>query len=129
MKTIAPEMLREAICAPGWNRAEAIEFLEVHPRTWSRWLCGLSPIPRAPYMLLRLVARGELPQGGEAWEGWRFVRGLLFSPENIGFTAGEIRALPIQYARIADLECQLRSSDPIPIERHFAPLKSISGRR
>lgn len=129
METITPAMLYEAVCAPGWNRVKAIELLEIHPRTWARWMNGLSPIPVAPYLLLRLVAHGELPQGGEAWEGWRFVRGLLVSPENIEFSAGEIRALPIQYARIADLECALRSSSPLLVERHFARLRSVPGLR
>lgn len=129
METITPAMLREAVCAPGWNKAKAIELLEIHPRTWVRWMRGLSPIPRAPYMLLRLLARGELPQGGETWEGWRFVRGFLVSPENIEFSAGEVRALPIQYARIAELERLVRSGESLIVERHFAPLRSVSGRR
>lgn len=85
MEPITPEMLYDAIREPGWTQARAIDVLRINPRTWNRWMRGLSPIPFPEYELLRLLAGGFVPAGGVAWEGWRFANGKLWSPHGWDF--------------------------------------------
>jgi transcriptional regulator with XRE-family HTH domain len=113
MGGITPEELYQVrYVRGGLSCARARALVGVSRRTWSRWERGEARIPTAAVNLLRLVAAGELPAGGPAWNGWRFYKGELVSPEGIGFEPGEIRALPLQYAYIAELECQLRNRPP-----------------
>ena len=42
------------------------------------------------------------------FEGWAINDGLLWTPENVGFSPGEIRAIQYRHALIAELQRQLR---------------------
>ncbi len=76
----------------------------VSRRTWARWRRGQARIPHAVLALIRILVHGELPQGGKNWEGWRFYKGNLISPEGHGYAPGNIRALPYLHALIAELQ-------------------------
>lgn len=60
--------------------------------TWWRWRRGATRAPRSAITLLRIVVRGELPQGGPAWHGWSFRRGVLCDPSGIEHTPATIEA-------------------------------------
>lgn len=49
----------------------------------------------------------------EGFEGWHIINGFLVSPENIEYSAGEIRSIQYLYALIAELKTQLRK---IPVQ-------------
>lgn len=80
---------------------DARALVGVDRRTWGRWLTGHTRIPSAVLALLRILVQGELPQGGDAWAGWRFHRGKLYSETGDSFAPNELRALPLLYARLA----------------------------
>ncbi len=61
----------------------------VHRTTLGRWLSGVSPIPRAALNALR-AADGRSPGMGGQWDGWRFVDGVLWSPEGYQFTPHDL---------------------------------------
>lgn len=61
-------------------------------QTWWRWRTGRAKPPRAVFNLLRIVSHGELPHGGDAWNGWRFLRGRLIDPSGHEHTTGSISA-------------------------------------
>jgi len=63
----------------GLDLAGCAKFLHVTERTLRNWESGKHDIPFAAYKLLRLMARMELP--GQAWDGWCFVGGVLYTPE------------------------------------------------
>lgn len=60
--------------------------------TWWRWRTGKTRVPLAVLNLLRILTQGELPQGGPAWTGWRFVRGALVDPAGVEHTPATITA-------------------------------------
>ncbi|WP_084690563.1 VC1465 family Xer recombination activation factor [Comamonas granuli] len=55
------------------------KLLHVTERTLHNWQSGKHDIPYSAYRLLRLLNRMELP--GEAWAGWCFHGGKLWTPE------------------------------------------------
>ena len=63
----------------------------VNRATWSRWLRGHSQVPQAVTVLLKILTGGELPQGGDAWAGWKFHDGKLFDPAGQWHTPGTIQ--------------------------------------
>ena len=92
-KTISPQELRDTYWLKGgFSYVEARELVGVDRRTWRRWESGNARIPYAAYELLRIIAAGELPRGAEGWEGFRFFRGLLYTPEGAELTPGDLRA-------------------------------------
>lgn len=57
---------------------------------------SLCSIAVSAYRLLYLHVCGfpvDTCDARDQWEGWRFCKGELWSPENVGFSAGEIGAL------------------------------------
>lgn len=66
-------------------------LIGVNRATWSRWLRGHSHVPQAVTVLLRILQGGELPQGGDAWAGWKFHEGKLFDPAGQWHTPGTIQ--------------------------------------
>lgn len=76
-------------------------FAGVSERTARRW--RRDGIPPRFAALARLLA-GELDAVAPAWSGWTLDRRGLVSPEGWTFTPGELRAVPIQYQRVAALE-------------------------
>lgn len=88
--------------------ASARALIGVDRRTWSRWRRGQARIPLAVLALLQILVGGELPQGGEEWEGWRFHRGKLYSETGTAFTPDELRALPFLCARLAAAKQEIK---------------------
>lgn len=66
----------------GWNRRQCAQFFHVSERTLHNWESGATAIPFAVMKLLRIHCRYELP--GQAWEGWVFHSGKLWTPEGHG---------------------------------------------
>ncbi|WP_081770825.1 VC1465 family Xer recombination activation factor [Comamonas aquatica] len=67
----------------GMDLAACAKYLHVTERTLHNWLSGKHDIPFAAYKLLRLLNRMDLP--GQAWDGWCFRSGKLWSPEGRSF--------------------------------------------
>jgi hypothetical protein len=67
----------------GMDLAACAKYLHVTERTLHNWLSGKHDIPFAAYKLLRLLNRMDLP--GQAWDGWCFSNGKLWSPEGRSF--------------------------------------------
>jgi len=63
----------------------------VNRSTWSRWLRGQSKVPHAVIVLMKIITGGELPQGGDAWAGWKFKNGKLYDPAGQWHTPGTIQ--------------------------------------
>jgi len=75
------------------------------PVTFWRWCAGKSRAPRSAAVLAQIIVNGELPQGGEAWAGWRFnprtgdlvdTSGVSHTPHSImawHWTLQELQAL------------------------------------
>lgn len=96
--SIGPQALRDLYWLRGGMSArQARELVGVDRRTWRRWEAGAARIPHAAVALLKVVAGGELPAAaGTQWDGFRFVRGALYTPDGIEITAGDVRALAYQ---------------------------------
>lgn len=89
---------------------EARTLCGVDRRTWERWRRGRHRIPRAVLELLRILTLGELPQGGDAWTGWRFWRGELYAPNGWHFTPGELLGVPLLHAEARRLRNELQQA-------------------
>lgn len=81
--------------------ATLARFAGVSERTARRWRRDGIP---ARYVALAELLAGELGAVAPAWSGWTLDRRGLTSPEGWTFTPGELRAVPIQYQRVAALE-------------------------
>lgn len=96
----------------GLSQATAARLCGVTVRQVKRWEAGQARTPPAALALVRLVGGGDLGQVSPAWCGWRLVRGQLFSPENVGFAPGEVRALPLLYGQLATLTASQAAASP-----------------
>ena len=67
----------------GMDLPACAKYLHVTERTLHNWMAGKHDIPFAAYKLLRLLNRMDLP--GQAWAGWSFYDGKLWSPEGRSF--------------------------------------------
>ncbi len=67
----------------GMDLPACAKYLHVTERTLHNWMAGKHAIPFAAYKLLRLLNRMDLP--GQAWAGWCFYDGKLWSPEGRSF--------------------------------------------
>jgi len=81
------------------SKARAAELCDVSRRTWRRWECGEIPMPRAVWAWFKSATGGGFAAAGPEWDGWVFYRGELCTPEGVGFSVGEIRAIPYTYAK------------------------------
>lgn len=72
-------------------------------RRWKR----RGRIPRGYRQLLELLLLGYLGAVSKDWRGWMLRGGKLWSPEDTGFSPGEIRAIPYREELIAELRRQL----------------------
>ena len=84
-----PEQFRLARCRAGLTVEAAAERLDVTTQTLRNWEHGRTAIPYAPFKVMRLL--GGFLLAGEAWEGWIFWKGKLFSPEGRSFEPHELR--------------------------------------
>lgn len=83
-------------------------LLNVHEKTLWRWVTGRCAIPGHQHVAVR-CALGELPGTDGQWTGWCFRDGKLWSPENVSFTQGQIRAAFYDADRISTLQLQVES--------------------
>lgn len=116
------EELREAYFG-GMTPNDARALCGVSRRTWGRWMRGLARVPRSALLLLRICAQGELPAAGPEWDGWRFYRGALLTPEGVEVKPGEIRAMPYLWALVAELQREKAGKSGIDIG--IGPVKVV----
>ena len=81
------------------TKQQAADLCGVSLRTWRAWEHGEHAMPYSAWCWFKTVTEG-IPLDRE-WQGWRFFKGKLWSPENNGFKPGEIRALPLLHQTIA----------------------------
>lgn len=76
------------------DKKTAADFLKVNISTVTRWRSGVVELPHAVKLLLLSMA-GYAPtlSRNAPFYGWRFSGDSLFTPENVEFTAGDIRAI------------------------------------
>lgn len=91
----------------GFEAAEG--YLRVHRQTLRRWLKGESRVPASALATLRAVAFGQMPgrKREQAWNGWYFSDGKLWSPEDVCFEPGELRAIPYLRGELRALQRQV----------------------
>lgn len=89
--------------------------LNVHRTTVKRWLDGSVRMPEAARTMVRMLL-GHLPGTDGKWQGYRFWKGELWSPEGYRYTETDVsgirlerQLLDIQRRRIAELEAQVAS--------------------
>ena len=78
-------------------------FLNVTEKTLWRWCTGRNHIPGHQHVAIQ-CALGELPGTDGQWPGWFFKQGFLWSPENVSYTQGQIRAAMYDGDRITTLQ-------------------------
>jgi hypothetical protein len=79
----------------------------VHRTTLGRWLSGSVAVPRCAINALR-AADGRAPGMAGKWDGWRFVDGVLWSPDGVPYTPGDLLAQQYERPLIRSLERQVR---------------------
>ena len=86
---------------------EAADLCGIHRTTFERQENGSSKVNTTVFRLL-LMRGGWLP---DEFEGWKIGQGMLWSPEDVSFSPGEIRSLPYLYALIAELKRELKKAN------------------
>lgn len=68
--------------------------------------------------LATLAILGDLGQLAPNWRSWILRGGRLHSPDysGEGFKPGEVNAIPLLHARIADLEHRIRELTAVPFD-------------
>jgi len=69
----------------------AAESLDITRQTYRLWESGKIKTPTYVTKLLR--ASAGFPLCCE-WDGWRFINGKLWAPEQTGFLPGDLRSIP-----------------------------------
>lgn len=126
--TIGPREFRDIYWLQGGlSPDEARELVGVDRRTWRRWAAGEARIPWSAVRLLQVVAAGELPpSAGDPWAGFRFVRGLLYTPNGDEVAARDVLALAFQ--RVNGMLYCLGHGECRNAERRRAPVREIRPR-
>lgn len=93
-KSISPaDIVHQRFGVSNLTKQEAASLCGVTLRTWSSWESGERRMPYSTWCWFVTITEG-IPMNGD-WHGWKFFNGKLWSPENAGFTPGEVRAIPI----------------------------------
>lgn len=88
---------------PDASPAAVAAALGVSLRTARRFkAAGKLPFPYA--LMWELLGAGNLGAAFPEWRGWIVRAGQLVSPEGWTFSAGEVRAMPLRYAQLRELE-------------------------
>lgn len=90
----------------GIPAAELAQVCRVDISTARRWKRA-GRIPRRHHHLIALARGHNLWALDATWTGWTFHDGMLWTPENQPVRPGDIRAMPYQEARIAELKRQI----------------------
>ena len=111
-----------------FSPAELRKLADVDRRTWRRWLTGRRRIPAAVLALARILAGGELPQGGTAWWGWWFHDGALVDPEGTAHTPGSIQVWAITRQQLQALRARENTTEPetLPTGVRAFPRRSLA---
>lgn len=119
-RTPDKDMLKTARRNARLTPEQAADLCGIHRTTYARMENGSSRVNVACFRLI-LMHAGWLP--GE-FEGWSISRGQLWSPEDVSYSPGEIRAIPYLYAIIADYERELGipNREP-PVAPNVVPFK------
>lgn len=78
----------------GFSAQRLAELTHTHISTARRWLRRRSA-PPAVLMALTFLRFGDLGAISEKWTGWGLRADQLWSPENVAFTPGMVRAGPL----------------------------------
>src|SRR5699024_8820348 len=73
------------------SRKACAAYLGVSLRTVRYWDAGRHQVPWPVVRLLRLLRCGELGGLDPAWEGFRLLRGVLYTPDGRGFPVEALR--------------------------------------
>lgn len=103
-----PEDLKNARRSARLTQDEAAKLCGLHRTSYQRQERGESRVNVAAFRLL-LMRAGWLP---DPFDGWSIGQGALWSPEDVRYEPGEIRALPYLHALIAELKRKLREYEP-----------------
>lgn len=81
---------------------EITRSLPVNRETARRWR-RRRRVPAVPALALRACLEGDLGAISEAWEGWKIYQGVLYSPEGIAWTCGELNAWQFERQELSEL--------------------------
>ena len=90
---VRPDGFRELRMACLLSRKACAAYLGVSLRTVRYWDAGRHQVPWPVVRLLRLLRCGELGGLDPAWEGFRLLRGVLYTPDGRGFPVEALRCL------------------------------------
>ena len=107
----------------GWKRRQCAQFFHVSERTLHNWESGATAIPFAVMKLLRIHCRYELP--GQAWEGWVFHSGKLWTPEGAWFVASRCCLLVESVPSCAVVACSAQGKPSIAVRACAASAGAI----
>jgi hypothetical protein len=71
------------------------DMVGTHVTTARRWLRHRAA-PRCIMFALMFLRFGDLGALSADWDGWTLRGGLLWSPEGVSYTPGEVRAAPLE---------------------------------
>ena len=111
------------ICG-GLSVDQACSLTGVSRTTYKRWEAGTQRITLAAFRLIKYLVAGYIQS--EEWKNWRFINDGLYSPEDVRFSPGEIRALPYLHALIAELKNTKSKVIPLKINNKYIDV-GISG--
>jgi len=98
----------------GLTIKKAASLCGVTERTWRSYEKGERRIPYSTWCWFVTVTEG-IPLDRD-WAGWTFRNGKLWSPENDGFSPGEVRAIPLLQQHISALKNRVDANEAIPVE-------------
>ena len=85
-----PAQLRDARCQARITQRQAAEISGLHLSSYKRQEQGKSRVSPAVFKLLLFTA-GRIH--GLEWSGWSINNGRIWSPENTGYTPGDIASI------------------------------------
>lgn len=88
---MAAGAFRELRMACLLSRKACADYLGVSLRTVRYWDAGRHRVPWAVVRLLRLLRCGDLGGVDDAWQGFRLLRGVLYTPDGRGFPVDALR--------------------------------------
>lgn len=114
-----PTELKDARKHARLSLQEAADLCGMHRTTFARQETGESKVSLAAYRLI-LMHSGWLP---DPFDGWSIGQGKLWTPEDVSFSPGQIRAIPIQYALIAEYRRKERLRNNHPEYTNVIPFR------
>lgn len=84
------------------SQRSCAKFLGVSVRTVGNWDNGDRRVPWSVVRLLRLLRQGDLGSLDDSWDGFKLVRGKLFTPDGRGFRQEDLRRwwLTVEHAQL-----------------------------